>query len=145
MVELVFLLVDQLMWVMYLGDMIPHEYHFNNIVVIQPKTNVEVFHDEYWFAHRINHKSGNLSNCQTNKNGVMRAIQKIGHGDEIFMDYNRDSFCKACNKDIYFFNLDSSIFETCANYNRKCYCWKSCKKCKRFLCVFCYDNFQINV
>jgi hypothetical protein len=37
-----------------------------------------------------------------NKIGVIRAIKKIGPGDEIFIDYNRDSFCKACNKDFYF-------------------------------------------
>ena len=42
-------------------------------------------------------------------------------------------------------NLESSIMEICVNCNKKCYFWKTCKKSKKFLCVFCYDYFQINV
>ncbi len=76
--------------------------------------------------------------------GVIRATKQIGPGDEIFIDYNRDCFCKTCKKDIYFFNLDSSVMEICVNCNKRRYCWKSCKKCKQLLCLFCYDYFQIN-
>jgi SET domain-containing protein len=54
----------------------------------------------FWFAHQINHKSGDVPNCKINEIGVIRAIKKIGPGDEIFIYYNWDSFCKACNKDI---------------------------------------------
>jgi len=149
MVDLAFLLVDHSMLVnfitVYLGEMIHLQYRFKDIVVIQPKKKFGCFHDEYWFAHRINHKGGDVPNCRMNEIGVIRAIKQIGPGDEMFMNYNRDSFCKACKKDIYFFNLDSSIMEICVNCNKKCYCWKTCKKCKKFLCVFCYDYFQINV
>jgi len=37
-----------------------------------------------------------------NNIGVIRAIKQIGPGDEMFIDYNQDSFCKACKKDIFF-------------------------------------------
>jgi hypothetical protein len=47
----------------YLGEMVPVMYRFQDIIAIQPKKN-ECFHDEYWFAHRINHKSGDIPNCR---------------------------------------------------------------------------------
>lgn len=128
----------------YLGEMVPVMYRFQDIIAIHPKKKNGCFHDEYWFAHRINHKSGDLPNCRMNTCGVIRATKQIGPGDEIFIDYNRDCFCKTCKKDIYFFNLDSSVMEICVNCNKRRYCWKSCKKCKQFLCLFCYDYFQIN-
>jgi hypothetical protein len=91
----------------YLGETVPLQYRFKDIIAIQPKKNWMLscfkdiiaiqlkkkfgcFHDEYWFAHRINHKSGDVPNCRMNEMGVIRAIKQIGPGDEMFMDYNWD-------------------------------------------------------
>jgi hypothetical protein len=51
----------------YLGEMIPLKYHFKNIVAIQPKQKFGGFHDEYWFAYQINHRSGDVPNCKIKK------------------------------------------------------------------------------
>ena len=35
----------------YLGEMVPLKYHFQDIIAIQLKNKFGCFHDEYWFAH----------------------------------------------------------------------------------------------
>jgi hypothetical protein len=62
----------------YLGEMVPVMYRFQDIIAIHPKKKNGCFHDEYWFAHRINHKSGDLPNCRMNTCGVIRATKQIG-------------------------------------------------------------------
>ena len=61
----------------YLGEELPTKYRFGNIISILPRPNIGIFHNEYWFGHRINHGSGYHRNCELKEDGTITAIRKI--------------------------------------------------------------------
>jgi hypothetical protein len=127
----------------YLGEELPTKYRFGNIISILPRPNIGIFHDEYWFGHRINHGSGYHRNCELKEDGTITAIRKIKKDEELLLDYNRDCFCNRCRHFLFFHNLDYSILEKCVNCGKQAECSKTCEKCKQHLCFSCYDPFQI--
>ena len=76
---------------------------------------------------------------------VVRASKNLKKGEELFLDYNRDCFCKECNLWSFFYDNDYPEIGICLNCQIMDKCGKICKNCTGLLCYVCYDKFQIRV
>lgn len=114
-----------------------------DITVSQERGLGEGMLEEYWLAHRIQHKSGIAANVQLKSNKSKYSIfskRKIEPGEELFMDYNRNIICSNCHEEkAYDSNSDNE--DGCNICKRKGY-GKQCESCGLFLCQHHYDREQ---
>jgi hypothetical protein len=127
----------------YLGEKINYTYMYKDIVSLPNISINNGFQEEYWLGHRMNHCSGRMKNVETRDNYILHATKKIKAGDELFLDYNRDCFCRVCKKHAFFITQELPAFAKCSNCEGKKKCFKMCENCKNFMCPSCYNNCQI--
>jgi len=131
----------------YLGQKIDKTYIFGDIDVLGLSKNFKTsgFQEEYWLGHRINHGSGGKNNLEIKNRTVFRATKKIKCGEELYWDYNRNCFCMNCNKwEHYFTECWIQVKKCCKCQNHR-NSEKYCNRCNGYICVECYDSFQIEV
>ena len=100
---------------------------------------------EFWFAHRIQHGSGQAANVKIKENYSLIALRDLRIGEELFFDYNRNINCPSCNKETGFCdNLEHSMY-LCYDCYKTTKEGKICQYCHVFFCLKCYDKRQIFV
>jgi hypothetical protein len=120
-----------------------YTYMYKDIISL-PKISINFgFQEEYWFGHRMNHCSGKKKNVETRGNHVLNATKKIKAGEEVFLDYNRDCFCRVCKKYELLLTQELPTFAKCSNCQERKRCFKMYEICKKFMCPSCYDYYQI--
>lgn len=141
----------------YLGQYCPNPndvtYAFQKIIGQSNTETTNVLRDDYWFAHRINHGSGQRVNCHVTKDYVVKALRNINIGEELLLDYNRGFLCPGCKgvvgnqkkKDCDFSVHQSDVPLKCHDCKKKRLNGRRCLFCTEcFLCFRCYDFYQTN-
>jgi hypothetical protein len=129
----------------YLGKKFDITYRFRDILALPNNFKTSGFQEEYWLGHRINHGSGGKNNLEIKGGNVLRATKTIKIGEELYWDYNHDCFCTNCNKWEHYYTdlgLQYKKCSKCQNYRES---EKYCTRCKGYICIDCYDSFQINL
>jgi hypothetical protein len=116
-------------------------YKFRNIDGLNRENPL----DNYWYAHRIQHGSGERCNVRVLENYLLRATRKIREGDELFLDYHRDIFCQKCGSLSFAENFISSVNNFCECCGYPMLNGKKCVFEEHYYCLNCYDVFQINI
>jgi hypothetical protein len=100
--------------------------------------------EDYWFGHRIQHRSGDSVNVKVTSGYIIKASKFIKKGKELFIDYNRSLFCFGCKSETDFYDETTEEVEICNHCRNKMFCIKICCKCNEiFICIKCYDQRQI--
>lgn len=106
---------------------------------------VSCVEEEFWFAHRIQHGSGQAANVKIKENYSIIALRDLRIGEELFFDYNRNINCPSCNKETGFCdNFEHSMY-LCYDCYKTTKVGKICQYCNVFFCFNCYDKHQIFV
>ena len=74
---------------------------------------------------------------------VLQATKKIKNGEELYWDYNRDCFCMNCKKWQHYYTDSELEYKKCSKCQSCRESEKYCSRCKGYICIDCYDSFQI--
>jgi len=127
----------------YLGKKFDLTYRFGDILALPNNFKLSSFQEEYWFGHRINHGCGGKNNLEIKDVNVLQATKRIKNGEELYWDYNRDCFCMNCKKWQHYITDLELEYKKCSKYQSHRESEKYCTRCKGYICVDCYDSFQI--
>jgi hypothetical protein len=127
----------------YLGKKFDLNYRFGDILALPNNFKLSGFQEEYWFSHRINHGSGGKNNLEIKDVNVLRATKRIKNGEELYWDYNRNCFCTNFKKWQHYYTDSELEYKKCSKCQSCRESEKYCSRCKGYICIDCYDSFQI--